>query len=198
MLYKLKYKVTQITVLLIAFVPILGIGQISVINSSFEGEREDATIPQGWLSCKEGTTPDICPGPWGVYNDPSDGESYIGLITRRDGTWESLGQRLSYVMKKGDCYQFSIDLARSDTYAGYSAPLKLRIWFGRKLGEREQLAFESPRIEHLEWKKYQVELTPEKDFRYIIIEAHHKDGRFSYDGNILVDNLSVVSLCEKS
>jgi hypothetical protein len=49
---------------------------IELFNPSFEEEAQDATTPQGWSACKEGTTPDILPGFWGVYTMPSDGETY--------------------------------------------------------------------------------------------------------------------------
>jgi hypothetical protein len=115
--------------------------QITLSNPSFEGEPIDATVPKGWLPCKEGTTPDILPGFWGVYNEPADGRSYMGLITREDGTWESVGQKLEAPLEKGGCYTFTCELAHSNTYAGYNIPLKLRIWgSATPCGKQELLA----------------------------------------------------------
>ena len=54
---------------------------ITVINESFEGEPADATMPQGWMGCQEGTTPDILPGYWGVYTHPADGDTYLGPVS---------------------------------------------------------------------------------------------------------------------
>ena len=104
--------------------------QIYLNNASFEGEPQDATVPVGWFPCARGTTPDILPGPWGVTTESSDGDTYVGLITREDGTWESIGQRLKSPVKPRECYTFTLDLAHSDTYSGYNNPLKLRIWGG--------------------------------------------------------------------
>ncbi|MCB0682774.1 MAG: hypothetical protein KDC32_18010, partial [Saprospiraceae bacterium] len=51
-----------------------GIAQIPFQNPSFEGdEPQDATVPAGWFPCKEGTTPDILPGVWGVHTEPAEG-----------------------------------------------------------------------------------------------------------------------------
>src|SRR5689334_15278944 len=50
---------------------------IELFNPSFEDTPQDATMPQGWTGCKEGTTPDILPGFWGVYTPPSDGQTYV-------------------------------------------------------------------------------------------------------------------------
>ena len=169
-----------------------------VLNSSFEGEPRDATIPRGWYQCEPGTTPDILPGPWGVYLEAEAGDTYVGLITRENGSWESIGQKLSKKVEKDICYYFSISLARSDEYMGYNKPLKLRIWGGDSKCERTQLLGESERITHTNWKTYSFDFTPETDLRYIIIEAYHGDGNFSYAGNILVDDLSPIRQCGRS
>ena len=172
--------------------------QIELSNSSFEGEPRDATVPQGWMGCKEGTTPDILPGYWGVYNEPSDGDTYVGLITRANGTWESIGQRLSQALKKDECYTWSLDLAHSDTYSGYNGPLKLRIWASKTKCQKDQLIYESPLIEHLDWETYQVKFTATGEYRYILMEAFHSEDRFSYEGNILIDRLRGIKSCDRT
>lgn len=87
--------------------------QIRLENPSFEGDPQDATVPVGWFPCEEGSTPDLLPGPWAVYQTPSDGQSFMGLITREDGTWESVGQQTSQPMQNGQCYYMDINLAFS-------------------------------------------------------------------------------------
>ena len=169
-----------------------------LLNSSFEGEPRDATIPRGWYECEEGTTPDILPGPWGVYTEPFDGETYVGLITRENGSWESIGQKLSKPIEKNVCHYIRLALARSDTYMGYDGALKLRIWGGMKKCGRDQLLAESERIESTEWETYTFQFTPEDDFKYIIIEAYHADGDFSYAGNILIDDMSAIRQCGRT
>ena len=69
-----------------------GYAQIELDNASFEGAPQDATLPQGWFACQMGTTPDILPGVWGVIMEPSDGDSYIGLITLRYGFFLSVAR----------------------------------------------------------------------------------------------------------
>ncbi len=177
---------------------ILQAQKIELSNSSFEGEPRDATVPQGWMGCKEGTTPDILPGYWGVYSDPSDGNTFVGLITRQNNTWETIGQRLPSILKKGICYSFSLDLAHSDTYSGYNNPLRLRIYISESKCGMDQLIFESPLIEHLDWKSYQVKFTPEKDYRYIHIEAYHDQRPVEYKGNILIDRIRPIMNCDRT
>ncbi len=192
---------TRITSLLIVMIglSVAGIAQPArVLNASFEGEPRDATIPRGWYDCEPGTTPDILPGPWGVYLEASAGETYVGLITRENGSWESIGQKLTKKLEEGICYYFSLELARSDEYMGYNKPLKLRVWGGNAKCNRTQLLVETDRISHTDWQTYSFDFTAETDLRYIIVEAYHADGNFAYAGNILIDNISPIRQCGRT
>ena len=171
---------------------------IAISNPSFEGDPADATVPQGWMACKEGTTPDILPGYWGVYNESADGDTYLGLITRENNTWESIGQRLPEHLGKGRCYMMSLDLSHSDTYSGYNGPLKLRIWASKVKCQKEQLVYESPLIEHSDWRTYTFKFTAEDEFWYILLEAFHSEKEFAYKGNILIDRMSAIKGCDRS
>jgi len=174
-------------------------GQITLSNSSFEGNPNDASMPTGWHHCKNGTTPDILPGPWGVVKEAFEGETFLGLITREDGTWESIEQRLSEPMKGGYCYNFNMMLSYSKRYAGYNLPLKLRIWGSSDKCGREQLLAQTKFVRHTHWQKYNFEFFPKKDINYIIIEAHFADGVFvTYKGNILIDDLSEIRQCDRA
>ncbi len=175
-----------------------GHGQkIFLNNPSFEGDPQDATVPIGWHGCEPGTTPDILPGPWGVYTEPSDGETFMGLITRDNGTWESVGQRLKSTLNPPECYSFTIDLAHSGTYANYNQSIKLRIWGGETACSKDQLLLETPLIDHSDWKTYEVRFTPEKPVRFLIFEAFFSEKRFSRRGNVLIDNMSPIKQCPR-
>ncbi len=177
---------------------ILSAQRIDIANASFEGEPADATVPQGWMACQKGTTPDILPGYWGVYDEASDGNTYVGLITRDNGSWETIGQRLPQPLVKGQCYTWSMDLAHSATYSGYSGPLRLRVYASKLKCRKDQLIYESPLIEHTEWKTYHLKFNPKEDYRYILLEAYHADPPFSYKGNILLDRLRPITSCDKT
>ena len=169
-----------------------------MFNSSFEGEPRDATIPRGWFICQEGTTPDILPGPWGVYTEAVHGETYVGLITRENGTWEAIGQKLTEKLIADRCYQMSLFVARSDTYADYHDPIKLRIWCGKSKCDRDELILETDYIRDTEWEKLEFNFTLKQDLHYILIEAFYRDGNFSHRGNILVDHISAIMQCGRS
>ena len=115
-------KTTLTHLFILCFLPMFC--QIRVVNPGFEDQPSDATVPKGWLPCEDGTTPDILPGFWGEYGDASQGRTFVGLITRENSTFESIGQRLSSPLTAGECYRFSIDLARGAVYAGFNQPIK--------------------------------------------------------------------------
>jgi hypothetical protein len=163
-----------------------------------EGRPQDATMPLGWHACEVGTTPDICPDTWGVDQEPYEGQSYIGLITRPDGSWESIGQRLSHSLEKAECYVFSVVLAHSDAYAGYNAPALLRIWLGNEKCKKLYLIGETGAIRHYEWKEYIFNFTPDKTYSHIILECYYPFERVFSSGNILIDRLSTFQKCKRT
>ncbi len=171
---------------------------IHLDNASFEGTPADATTPASWHPCAPGTTPDILPGPWAVTNEAHDGDTYVGLIVRPDGSYESIGQRLSRPLKPNECYTIRIALAHSPTYYGFNKPLKLRIYGGKRKCQLDQLLVQSPLITHTEFRIYEFELRPKKPIYYLIFEAFHKEGPFSYKGNILLDDLQPIKLCTRA
>lgn len=175
----------------------LSIAQITVINPSFEDTPADATTPHGWHKCNESTTPDILPGFWGVYTESAQGNTYIGMITRSDGSYETIGQRLSKTCKKQECYVASIELAHSKTYTGFNKAIKLQIYLGDSKCNTEQLIFESPIIKHVNWKKYPIKFTPKENYDYIIIRAYHPRNGKPIKSNILIDNFSSIEICPK-
>ena len=173
-------------------------GQISLSNASFEGTPSDATIPSGWFAVSEGTTPDILPGYWGVYNEPVDGETYVGLIVRPDGSFESIGQRLNKDLKKDVCYSMSFNLAHSDTYTGYDDAIQIRVWISNKKSKRQQMVFESELIKNEEWQWHKFDFKPLETMRYIIIEAYLPSSKRSAKGNLLIDDISTIVTCNKA
>ena len=169
--------------------------QIYLENASFEGDPQDATVPVGWHPCEAGTTPDILPGPWGVYQEASDGSTFVGVITREDGSWESIGQRLRSALKAKECYTLKLDLAHSKTYSGYNQPLKVRIWGCQTKCSKDQLLAETQFITHSDWESYEFQFFAKKALNYILIEAYYADSNFSYRGNVLIDNIMPIKKC---
>jgi len=67
-------------------------------NPSFEDQPDFGKPPVGWFYCGNfgETPPDIHPGGfYGVETLPKDGQTYVGMVVRDNGTEEQLGQRLA-------------------------------------------------------------------------------------------------------
>lgn len=171
-------------------------GQYGFENPSFEGVQGEGLTPPGWFVCDIGSTPDVLPGAWEVLAAPSEGNAYLGLITREDGTWESVGQRARQILRAKECYTFSVNLARSVTYAGFNLPVRLRVWGGYERCKKDELLADSGLINHGDWQKYSFEFYPKQNVRYLIFEAFYARGTtFPYRGNILIDKLSPLKSC---
>ena len=181
--------------ILFSFCTLASIAQIRVINPGLEDTPSDATVPQGWSACAWLTTPDILPGYWGVYTEPYEGDTYVGIITRENSTFESFGQRLNAQLKVDTCYQMSIQLAHSKVYAGYGKAIRLRVSISDELCGGTQVIFTSPFVDHQEWRPYTFSFTPTQKAQYILIEAYFRDGEFSYKGNILIDGITAIIQC---
>lgn len=165
-------------------------------NPGFEDHPQDATMPQGWLECSEGTTPDILPGFWGVTTLPHEGNSYIGLITRKDASFESIGQRIYPALERNTCYTTSIALCKSRKYVGYSKSIQIRMYLGKERCTKDQLIFESPLIKHKKWEDYLISFESNFEAHFLIIEVYaEKKGK---KGHVLMDQLGPIELCAKA
>ena len=168
-------------------------------NASFEGYPHDAVTPKKWKECGLDSSPDILPGPWGVYQKPSHGNTFLGLITRENNSWEALGQKMSRSFKKDKCYKFKVDLSSSPAYAGYSKPTCLRVWLSNSECKRTLLVVTSPTIDHYEWKTYEFMFSTNEDYKYIIIECYYKQPSINYyRGNLLIDNITAFEMCDRA
>src|SRR5687768_475766 len=55
-----------------------------ILNPSFEGPPQTDAAPSPWIPCNTFSTPDTQPGSWNVTKTASDGNTYLGLVTRGD------------------------------------------------------------------------------------------------------------------
>lgn len=182
---------------------------IKLKNPSFEDYPRVSSAPSGWLDCgfPEETEPDVQPSPnneFKVTKPANHGYTYLGMVVRDNDTWESVGQKLSSPLRKGQCYSFTIDLARSNTYisqtkttgkdANYNTPAKLRIYGGFGYCDKKFLLGESSMVINYNWKSYVFKFEPVDDYSYIILEAFYQTPTlFPYNGNILLDNASAIA-----
>ncbi|MCB9265516.1 MAG: OmpA family protein [Lewinellaceae bacterium] len=182
---------------------------IYLTNPSFEDMPRHSKEPVGWYDCGGDlfpgeSPPDVQPsGEFSVTKPANHGSTYLGMVVRDNDTWESVSQKLSRPLKKGKCYEFSLDLARSELYislsranneqANYITPAKLRIWGGFGYCDKQYLLDETPLVNKHQWMQFNFKFEPIADYSYITLEAFYETPTlFPYNGNILVDNASPI------
>jgi len=181
---------------------------IKLDNPSFEGVPAASTTPEGWRDCgKLGETPpDTQPnGTFRVFKKAQQGATYLGLVTRDTDTWEAVGQLLETPLVDGECYDFSVHLARSESYLSrrkedtmpiqFTQPIRLRIWGGNNYCDKRETLAETDVVEHTRWKKYNFKLKPRREYNFIVLEAFYMTPTLvAYNGNLLLDNCSPITL----
>ena len=102
-------------VFLVAFIPLTAQETIKLQNASFEDipRKGFPGMPsiKSWHDCglskfPNESPPDIHPvlsRAWDVAKDAYDGNSYLGMVTRANDTYESLSQALSSPIQSGIC-----------------------------------------------------------------------------------------------
>lgn len=175
-------------------------GKIYLRNASFEDTPGSGKAPQGWYFDTPGNTPDVLPGAWEIMEPKAyDGKTYIGLITREDGSYEDIRQSLAEPLKAGQCYTFSIYLAHAPKYVGYNKPTRLRICGASEKGGKLEILTFSPLINHSDWKLYKFEITPSRQVTQLVFEACFAPGViFKYRGNVLLDLCSPIEKCVRA
>ncbi|MCI5082003.1 MAG: OmpA family protein [Saprospiraceae bacterium] len=177
---------------------------INLTNPSFEDIPRHSHAPRGWQDCGDNkeTPPDTQPsGTFSVTKAAKDGNTYLGMVVRDNDTYEAVSQRLSRPMQKGQCYEFSIFLCRSELYisvsrqtgqeVNYVTPAKLEIYGGFAFCDNQQMLAETSVITTERWLEYKFKLKPNANYNYIMFRAYYTTPTlFPYNGNILLDNAS--------
>jgi outer membrane protein OmpA-like peptidoglycan-associated protein len=178
---------------------------IDLRNPSFEDLSRCCKPPRGWEACgkEDLNTPDVQPGWFSVDLEPFEGNTYIGLVTRDNDSWESISQRLNRSLKRGECYTFSFKASYGDKLTSqsritgkdvkYTKPIKIRIWGGTGYCHKAELLAETPLIDHNYWKQFNFRFEPRKSHSFITIEAFYKTPTLvPYNGNVLIDDASSI------
>ena len=186
-------------------------------NPSFEDTPrvgvQGMPMSKGWEDCGRDlfpgeAPPDILPtsdNGWGVTKVASDGKTYLAMVVRATGTWESVTQHVVGFLKGGKCYSFSAMLALSEVYESrtkatlpsgekesFVHPVVFEIWGGISAYHQELLA-ESPPVEHFDWKLYEFVLSPKRNYTYFTIKVYYsKYLQDKYNGHMLIDDFSPI------
>ena len=188
-------------------------------NGSFEDYPRagvtDGRAPQYWYDCgpKEETSPDIhgydaygeLTSNFGVDQEPAEGNTYLGLVTRANDTWEAVSQKLKTPLQEGKKYKLTIALSTapdmmsftqsSNSEEPFDAPTILVVGGGNDYCSRDGLFIETAPIENTEWLDYEMEIIPGKDYKYLILEAYYSSlSANPTNGNILLDDLRLEEI----
>lgn len=180
--------------------------EIQLDNPSFEDIPRHSREPRYWTDCgwPSESPPDVQPDfTFQVTKQAFSGNTYLGMVTRDNDTWESVGQLLNSPLEDGKCYEFSIKMARSLSYysvsrernvpANYIEPIKLRVWAGFGMCDKREMLDESPLISNTDWKEYKFKFEPSGNYTHFILEAFYKTpSLFPTNGNLLLDDASSI------
>ena len=199
--------------LLIAFlcISILLQGQetIELVNPSLEDISRAGQVygfaPKGWKDCspENQTSVDIQPGHFSVFTTPKDGKSYVGMVARNSQTWEGISQKLQTPLLKGQKYEITFHLAKSNDYLSptpgsrkmqrFSNPLQLRVYGANDYCGNTTLLARSPIIEHDDWQAYTLAFEAPEEFTFIKLEGFYQTPTLMpYNGNLLIDDISNI------
>lgn len=176
-------------------------------NPSFEGLAGANRTPRRWADCgfRGESPPDVHPDPARLFFVnllPYEGRTYLGMVTRDNNTWESVSASLSGPIQQGQCYQFSIALASSDSYrsmsrstnqpVNYDAPIRLKIWGGNEPCDQQELLATTDPITAMAWEEFTFQIVPRLgSYNYITFSTDYaEDATQATNGNLLLDAAS--------
>lgn len=178
------------------------------LNPSFEGEAGYDRCPAAWEACDEFSSPDI--GPVSTFNitKPAlDGDTYLVLFLRGDqvdytktedcqtelqtGLFAGKEYRLNLTLSYDENSNFWNSSWGGDVYS--NTPAKLHVYGSSESCDKKELLVETSSINNTLWKEYEFTIRPEKNIKYLILEAKHV-GSELYWGHVLIDKISLADL----
>jgi len=179
----------------------------SITNPSLEGYPQMHVPPPDWEPCKYNSTPDTQPGVFYNYIEATDGETYLGMVTRGDGgdnanSTESCGTSLSEPLHTESCYVLKMDLHMSvlnghfadwifGNWQAYDKPVMLKIHGGKEACTPDELLAEIGPITNTNWETCEIPFSAETaGLQYLILEVDWVGG-IPYFGNVMIDNLQL-------
>lgn len=139
---------------------------------------------------------------WEVSTEPYHLASFLGLVTRPDGSYEGLIQKLRSPLMQDSAYVLSVFLCSHPGYKSFvkdsksalsfNQPTVMRIW-GSHNGDYDELLAKSLPVLHSEWQEYSLDMYPADTYEFLIIEAYYAFDQIPGPGNILIDNARLTN-----
>ncbi len=179
--------------------------QILTLNDGFEGIPIQAEPPSPWNNCNDGSSSvDTQPGYFNNYVFPSQGRTYISLVTRdigTPGTVETVWADLLTPFQINKKVELSIDLSLSYDFEGsfdfydysFTSPCVLQvIGFNGDCSapQQSELLWQSEVLTNYSWLTFHVEVIPTvATFSNLAIRPFFSIADYWTNSAVLVDNL---------
>ncbi len=174
-----------------------------ILNSSFEDSEPGlSTIPEGWDNCGDTlqSPTDLfqndLENQFMVTNIAEEGQQYVGMVVRPNGTKECLFQTLRTPLNPGD-YQIFISYAKPINYTSiaevnseyiildFNEPIALEI-IGVNNNNEEQVLLTTPPNESTDWTEPSFNINITETINEIKLQPTYIGSDF-YAGGILID-----------
>lgn len=185
--------------------------EIKLRNHSLESPNKNFVIPPGWkphlIFLGDTNIKSLRLTRFYTQEHPSqNGGNHVALAAYADGVRENIGQQLRYPVIPGLKFTLEVWLSYSPIQTQVHPiqsmfnpktdfkPVKLQIYgFASDTDLGNALLVETPVIDHTQWKKYTLswEATGRYDYIYLVPGW---EGTTFYDGNLHVDNLSIIKV----
>lgn len=179
------------------------------LNPSFEDIPRQNHQPQGWLDCSfQDESPVDVHGSdtefFGVKEFAAEGETFLGMVTRDNGTYEGVSAKLKQPLQADSLYKLTIWVNQAETYqsisrtsdqiVNYNSPVRLEIWAGPDYCEMTTL-FEEYEVHDIGiWTEVTFYFTPDKSYKFLGFYARHIDEYADTNGNLLLDAIRLEML----
>jgi len=183
--------------------------QLNLFNSSFEKDvHQSSKTPWGWYPFPDDKTssPDIHSRYYTYFevkHVPSDGDRFISMVTRPDGSTEGICQFLESPILTENKYRLKMDLSysselkskmlKSDTLVAFNNPCLIEIWGFNRFQEKDTLLAVTPTVDHEDWKTYNLMIDSEIQINDLcFITSYPTLDAIATPGNILIDNIQPI------
>lgn len=195
---------------------LFGQNPINIPNSSFD-VASAATLPVQpnvpfWRGCVfEGMENESPPDHFSGLNErfnirqiPFHGNAYLSMVTRENGTWEAVSEKLDQPLLKDQCYRMVIYLSHEPEMLSphgssngeprnFGNPVILRIWGANTFCRQENLLMQVPPVSHEEWRKYKLLFRAPEKITHLMLEVNYV-GQYQYFGSMLLDHLTLAAV----
>jgi len=180
-------------------------------NPSFKDTPRMGGAPKWWIGCSfKGESPvDVHSNKtefFGVKEIAADGKTFLGMVTRDNGTYEGVTTKLKQPLQADSSYKLTIFINRAKTYSSisrandqpvnYDSPTRLEIWAGSDYCKMITLLEEYDSENVDTWTEVTFYFTPDQTYNYLGLYVRHLDEFEDTNGNILLDNITLVRVSE--